>query len=99
MAHNDFARFNMEIMQPNITLDKLDWVWPPPEFVLLGGHGNPGFYAKTKEEIEALDPDEMQYVMIRLSMSEISDEDAESMTHVARGAEYFYMEKADEPAS
>ena len=56
--------------------------WPPPErlFVSLDGLR------------EAVHDDDPRYVLHRVSMSQLTDEEARAMTHVARGAEYRYAD-------
>lgn len=78
---DDFVRLRLMVGQQNIPLQVLGLEWPPPErLTILDGGGVRG----------AVESDPAEHIMKRIRMSEITDEQREGMTHVARGAEYLY---------
>lgn len=79
---DDFARLNLSVGTYNVPLTALGLEWPPPERLWLDGKGA---RPATTED----DPNE---VMVRMSLSQLTDEQRERMTHVCRGAEYRYAE-------
>lgn len=64
----------------NIPCEKVGLEWPPPEWLWFDGNG----------AREATAEDDRAGCMFQDRMSEITDEQREGMTHVVRGAEYFY---------
>jgi hypothetical protein len=77
---DDFVRLNLVAGTVNVTCKELNLQWPPPDRIAIDG--------ENVREATADDP--IWKVMIMDRMSEITDEQREGMTHVARGAEYFY---------
>lgn len=57
--------------------------WPPPERIILIEDG---------QLREATDEDNPAFVLHRTSMSQLTDEQIATMSHVMRGAEYHYAE-------
>ena len=83
---DDFARLHlMHFGTPNITLKDLDLEWPPPEILVMSDDGIR----------EATKDDDRSFMLERISMSSITDEQREGMTNVARGAEYLYLKAID----
>lgn len=80
---DDFVRLNLELQTALIAVKDLGLEWPPPERIYLGRHGLVR---------EATDQDEPEFVLVRASYSQITDEQRQGMEHVARGAEYFYTQ-------
>jgi hypothetical protein len=78
---DDFVRFNLLFGAENIACVKLGLEWPPPERIVIE-HGRVR---------AATDDDPASSVLIMDRMSEITDEERATMTHVCRGAEYFYF--------
>jgi hypothetical protein len=78
---DDMARLHLSVGTVNVPLRELGLEWPPPERIYLGEN------AKCRE---ARNDDSAGYIMRRISMSVISDEDRAEMTNVVRGAEYEY---------
>jgi len=64
-----------------IPLKELNLTWPPPKFLVLDEEGIR----------EATKDDPKEHMMHRIRMSEITDEQRESMINVFRGAEYKYV--------
>ena len=85
MAHeSDFLRLNTACMGAlNIRLNKLGLDWPPPEFIVMDDEG---IIRKANEK------DKRDFILERVSMSKITDEQIATMDHVARGAEYKYLD-------
>jgi hypothetical protein len=79
---DDFVRLHLGIGTPTLTCKAVGLEWPPPERIVLDG-------AVCREATDD-DPDDI--VLIRDRLSAIADEQRDSMTNVARGAEYFYAE-------
>jgi len=78
---DDFVRLNLTIGTQHVRLVKVGLDWPPPERLFLGPAG----------ELRVARPsDPLENVLVRTSMSTISDEQRAGMRHVARGAEYHY---------
>ena len=80
---DDFVRLNLVIQVLNVRCKELGLEWPPPERIAIDG----------KNVREATDNDPPSSVMVMDRMSEITDDQRSQMTHVARGAEYFYETK------
>ena len=78
---DDMIRLNLVTGVRTISCKALGFDWPPPERIYLGSDG------KCRE---ATDTDDPGFVLHRESMSQISDDERASMTHVVRGAEYEY---------
>lgn len=79
---DDIIRLNLSVGTPTIPLMTVGLEWPPPEHV----------YLSADSTIREAEPDdERQYVLRRVSMSQITDEQRAEMTHVVRGAEYEYV--------
>jgi hypothetical protein len=79
---DDMIRLNLSVGSPTIPLVRLGLSWPPPERLYLGDGG---------AIREATPDDDERYVLRRVSMSQFTDEQRASMTHVFRGAEYEYV--------
>jgi hypothetical protein len=77
---DDMVRLNMSIGTFTFPCKEVGLTWPPPERLFVEG-------PKLRE---ANDEDPQGEVLIRDGISEITDEQREQMTHVVRGAEYFY---------
>ena len=77
---DDFLQLSLLVRTFRVTLVKVGLNWPPPERILLNDYG---IQAATET-----DPPEL--VLRRVSMSQITDEQRQDMTHVARGALYEY---------
>lgn len=77
---DDFVRLHLDIDTVNVMCKQVGLEWPPPERLWFDGNG-----ARA-----ATDEDPPSEVMIQDRRSEITDEERERMTHVCRGAEYFY---------
>ena len=93
-APNDVIRLQMIVGPQVLRLDRFDGLdWPPPEFLWLSPEG---IKAITEDVARSLPQDERDHVMVQTSRSEISDEDAVQMAHVARAAEYVYWRRTRE---
>ncbi len=77
---DDMVRLNLTIGVQTIPCKALGFKWPPPERIYLD---------KTSVR-EATDSDSSTFVLHRVSISQITDEDRAEMSHVVRGAEYDY---------
>ncbi len=86
MTHkDDFLRLNLQYYgQVNVHLNYVDLSWPPPKFIVMDDD--------TKDLREATKDDDRDIIFERTSMSEITDEQIENMTNVARGADYKYVD-------
>lgn len=78
---DDFVRINLGVGTFNLRLRDVGLEWPPPERAIIDKDGT---------FREATDGDPSFLVMVRITMSQITDEQRAEMTHVARGAEYLY---------
>ena len=85
----DFVRLNLSVQTVNLQLKYLKLEWPPPAYLHIADGGQ--FGALTQAEVDDLPPDELPHVMQRTAMSQITDEQITTMSHVARGAEYDYL--------
>lgn len=84
---NDVVRINLELRTLTLPMRTLNLDWPPPEYLYLTSNGT----------IRELEPDdEPLHTLRRVKMSELSEEVARGSEHLARGAEYHYLEKAKE---
>lgn len=84
---NDFIRIRFEMFgEQNLPLNKLPFEWPPPEKIYLSEGGLREFQ----------EGDEESLTLIRTSMSQLTDEEAEEATHVARGAVYEYVKEVSD---
>lgn len=79
---DDMVRLNLHAGTPTIPLVAIGLEWPPPEHIYLDADSTIR---------EATPDDDGRFVMRRLSMSQITDEQRSEMTHVVRGAEYEYV--------
>lgn len=84
---DDSMRLHMGISSPLVPIKKFGFEWPPPERIYMAEHG---------VLREALPEDEDSYVMVRVRYSAITDEQRAKMTHVFRGAEYYYESEAED---
>jgi hypothetical protein len=83
-ASSDILRLHFVVGPQTFLLRDLGLTWPPPERLIIDD--DDGLLR------EATDDDEPGYVLHRVSMSQLTDEEAAAMTHVARGAEYRYAD-------
>lgn len=88
----DFVRLSLSIGDVNILLSKLKMTWPPPPYIFNAEAG--GFIEMSEAQVNRLHPAEMEFLMERISMSRITDEEIDEMDHIARGAEYKYVQSA-----
>ena len=86
MAHkDDFIRLNLKYFgEINISVDKTEFSWPPPEFIVMDDDSN--------DLREATKDDHRDIIFQRISMSQITDEQIEQCPNVARGANYKYVD-------
>ena len=81
---DDFLRIHTEYFGSlTLRINKLGLSWPPPQFVVMDG----------SDIRQATDKDDRANIFERVSMSQITDDQIRNMTHVARGAEYKYVER------
>lgn len=80
---DDFIQLHMEFFgQPRIMLNNVGLSWPPPELLYMDA--DQGLREAAKD-------DEKKFIFERIRFSQITDEQREGMTNVARGAEYKYL--------
>lgn len=77
---DDFIQLELEVGTRRIPLDVVGLTWPPPERLWLDGGG---LRIANNDD----DPDG---ILVRKSMSIITDEQRAEMTNVMRGALYVY---------
>lgn len=83
---DDFMRLHLSIGARDALLRQMEIAWPPPPRIFL----DEGATLRV-----ARDGDDPAFVMVRTSMSEITDEQRAGMTHVCRGAEYRYLTEVE----
>jgi len=71
----------------NIQLSKLDLSWPPPKFLVMEEDGILR---------EATKDDDRAHLLGRVRMSQLTDEQIETMDGVVRGAEYRYISTGED---
>ena len=90
MASSDFIRVHMMVGTVNIALEALpELAWPPPEYIYSTADGR--FEPMTRAEIDDCGRQKLEFVLKRMTMSALSDEDMEQLPNIARGAEYRYL--------
>ena len=93
MADGDFIRLNTVVFGIlNISLEKVGLTWPPPK-LLIFKNWRAGETLSDGVLREATDKDPKDQILERVRMSELTDEQMGSCDHVARGAEYKYLER------
>lgn len=90
MATNDLVRLELSIGTRTLRCSEVGLTWPPPERLIINMEDLNGPLLR-----EPTDDDPPQHILRRVSMSALSDEEAERMDHVARGAVYRYEKEAE----